>query len=67
MRNFLVVLSAGLVFLAAKNAMNVAANNAHTADGEGTQNNGFFDFGSVANEVQNMIKGLRMSPDGLAQ
>ena len=67
MRNFLVVLSAGLVFLAAKNAMNVAANNADTADGEGTQNNGFFDFGSVANEVQNMIKGLRMSPDGLAQ
>lgn len=52
----LVLMSAGLVFLAAKNAMNVAENNADTADGEGAQSGGIFDFSGVNSKILGYLK-----------
>lgn len=56
MRHILILMSACLVFLAAKNAMNVAANNADTADGEGAQSGGIFNFGSVNSKILGYLK-----------
>ena len=52
----LVLMCAGLVFLAAKNAMNVAENGADTEDGDGAQSGGIFNFGSVNSKILGYLK-----------
>lgn len=59
---YFLVVAAGLVFLAAKNATAMQAG-ADTAGGE--QQGGGFDLSGILYEVQNMAAGLRMSAAGL--